>query len=59
MIEEGLKNEYYEASFKDMADHGHLFRAVDTTQWPAIEIDSADDLERARKLEAKNASAQS
>ncbi len=42
-------NEFYEASFKEMIDRGVRFRAVDTTRFPAMEIDSVEDLDRARK----------
>jgi len=45
---ERRENEFYEASFKEMIDNGTKFRAVDTTGFSAMEIDSAEDLERAR-----------
>ena len=48
IVTEGRENEFYEASFKQMIEHGTEFRAVDTTGFSAMEIDSAEDLHRAR-----------
>jgi choline kinase len=45
-----LENEFYEASFRDMILGGASFAAVDTSDCPAMEIDSPEDLERARSL---------
>jgi len=47
--DEGREEEFYEAAFKEMIDRGTRFRAVDTTACPAMEIDSVDDLDRARR----------
>lgn len=48
IVGEGRENEYYEASFKEMSGRGTRFKVVDTSAFPAMEIDSAADLERAR-----------
>lgn len=48
IVAEGRENEFYEASFQDMIDRGLRFMAVDTTRFPAMEIDSPEDLQRAR-----------
>jgi choline kinase len=45
---EGLENEFYEASFKEMIQSGTQFRAVDITEFSTMEIDSAEDLQKAR-----------
>ena len=48
IVHERHENEFYEASFKEMIGQGTKFRAVDVTGFSAMEIDSAEDLERAR-----------
>jgi choline kinase len=48
IVTEGRENEFYEASFKEMIDDGAKYRAVDTTRFAAMEIDSAEDLGKAR-----------
>jgi choline kinase len=48
IVLQGRENEFYEASFKQMVGSGTEFRAVDTTGFPAMEIDSVEDLQRAR-----------
>ena len=48
IVVEKRENEFYEASFRQMIQSGSEFRAVDTTDFPAMEIDSAEDLQRAR-----------
>jgi choline kinase len=50
IVDEKRENEYYEASFKEMVDHGFGFRTVDISSWPATEVDTIEDLERARSL---------
>jgi choline kinase len=45
---EKRENEFYEASFKEMAEGGCRFRVVDVTAWPATEVDTAEDLELVR-----------
>lgn len=44
------KTEYYEAAFQEMIDLGIHIKAVDVSRFPSIEIDSPDDLERARQI---------
>lgn len=44
-------NEYYEASFEEMISDGFPFYAVDTSAYPAMEVDFSEDLEAARKME--------
>jgi len=43
------RTEFYEAAFQEMIDAGTKVNAVDVSQYPAIEIDTLDDLERAEK----------
>lgn len=50
MIKENRINEFYEASFEEMIVQGHDFYACDVTEFPAMEIDFAEDLEKARIL---------
>jgi choline kinase len=49
IVSERCENEFYEASFKQMIGNGTKFRAVDTTAFAAMEIDSVEDLEKARE----------
>jgi choline kinase len=44
------RSEFYEASFQEMIDSGIKFKAVDISQFPVIEIDTAEDLERAQLM---------
>jgi choline kinase len=44
------RSEFYEAAFQVMIDRGISLKAVDVSNYPAIEIDTPPDLERARKL---------
>jgi choline kinase len=53
IIKENRVNEFYEASFQEMIQEGQDFYAVDTSMYPAMEIDFAEDLEQARKLVKK------
>ncbi|HOJ50417.1 MAG TPA: phosphocholine cytidylyltransferase family protein [Spirochaetota bacterium] len=50
IIKEGRVNEFYEASFKEMIDNGFNFYGIDTSEYPAIEIDFVEDLNEASKL---------
>jgi len=52
IVTEKRENEFYEASFREALKMGRSYYAVDTTDCPAIEIDSAEDLEKARGLAA-------
>ena len=49
VVDERRENEFYEASFKEMIEGGLAFHAVDTTPFLAMEIDTIEDLENARK----------
>ena len=44
------RNEFYEASFQAMIDQGMCFKAVDVSSFPAIEIDTPEDLRAAEAL---------
>lgn len=46
------RTEFYEAAFQEAIDGGMKLWAVDVSAFPAIEIDTPDDLERARTLAA-------
>jgi choline kinase len=46
------RNEFYEASFQAMIDQGVRFKAVDVSAFPAIEIDTPEDLRAAEALAA-------
>lgn len=50
IVAEKRENEFYEASFREAIRDGRSYRAVDTSDCPAIEIDSAEDLEKARGM---------
>lgn len=48
MIEtEGLINVFYELAFERLIPQGHRFRAVDTTRFQSMELDTVEDFERA------------
>jgi choline kinase len=57
IVDEKRENEFYEASFREMIKAGRLYLAVDTTDCPAMEIDSAEDLKRAQSLASTGAKA--
>jgi choline kinase len=44
------RTEFYEASFQEMIEGGVQIRAVDTSRYPAVEIDTPEDLEVAEKI---------
>ncbi len=44
------RDEFYEASFQAMIDQGIRFKAVDVSSFPAIEIDTPEDLRAAEAL---------
>lgn len=51
MIEhEGLIDVFYELAFERLIPQGHRFRAVDTTSFFSIELDTVEDFERAKEL---------
>ncbi len=44
------RHEFYESSFQAMIDHGVQFKAVDVSSFPAIEVDTPEDLRAAEAL---------
>ena len=44
------RNEFYEMTFQKMIDEGITFKTVDVSRFPAMEIDTPEDLQRAEKL---------
>ena len=44
------RSEFYEASFQAMIDEGIRFKAVDVSSFPAVEIDTPEDLRAAEAL---------
>ena len=51
MIErEGLIDVFYERAFERLIPQGHCFRAVDTTSFFSIELDTVEDFNRAKEL---------
>jgi choline kinase len=44
------KTEYYETAFQKMIDQGVKLKAIDVSVFPAIEIDTLEDLERAERM---------
>jgi choline kinase len=44
------RQEFYEASFQVMIDQGMRFTAVDVSSFPAVEIDTPEDLRAAEAL---------
>jgi choline kinase len=53
VFEERRENELYEASFQELVDTGTPIYAVDTRHLPCIEIDTLEDLEKAREIAAR------
>jgi choline kinase len=50
-VRDGIgKSEFYEAAFQEMIDNGVILKAVDVSSFPAIEIDTPEDLELAGRL---------
>jgi choline kinase len=50
-VREGMgRTEFYEAAFQEMIDEGVKLKAVDVSAFPAIEIDTPEDLEKAGRL---------
>ena len=50
IIVEKNVNQFYEAAFQELADNGVNIFAVDTTEYICMEIDTAADLDTARKI---------
>jgi choline kinase len=50
MFEEKRVDEYYEASFVELIERGEIVHAVDIGELRCMEIDTLEDLERARQV---------
>lgn len=48
IVKEEIVNEFYEASFQRLFDMGNAMYAVDVSEYVSMEIDTPDDLERAK-----------
>jgi len=44
------RTEFYEASFQEMINYGTQLKAIDVSAFPAIEIDTVEDLQLAERL---------
>ena len=44
------RTEFYEASFQEMINHGTQLKAIDISAFPAIEIDTVEDLQLAERM---------
>jgi choline kinase len=44
------RTEFYEASFQEMINHGIQIKAIDVSAFPAIEIDTVEDLQLAERM---------
>jgi choline kinase len=44
------RNEFYEITFQKMIEEGITFKTVDISLFPAMEIDTREDLQRAERL---------
>jgi choline kinase len=44
------RTEFYEASFQEMINHGTQLKAIDVSAFPAMEIDTVEDLQRAERM---------
>ena len=44
------RNEFYEMTFQKMIEEGIVFKAIDVSMFPAVEIDTREDLQRAEIL---------
>jgi choline kinase len=49
IMNEGIVNEFYEASFQELYDKGNSMYAVDVSEYKCIEIDFPEDLEKAQE----------
>jgi choline kinase len=51
-VRDGMgRSEFYEAAFQEMIDEGVILKAADVSAFPAIEIDTPEDLKIAKRLE--------
>jgi choline kinase len=53
IVREGILDQVFEYSVQEMLEHGVPLYAVDTSEWPSIEMDTPEDYERAKKLIAQ------
>lgn len=53
IIKENILDQVFECSVQEMLEHGVPLYAVDTSEWPSIEMDTPEDYERAQKLIAQ------
>ena len=44
------RTEFYETSFQEMINHGAQLKAIDVSAFPAIEIDTVEDLQLAERM---------
>jgi hypothetical protein len=44
------RTEFYETSFQEMINHGIQLKAIDVSAFPAIEIDTVEDLQFAERM---------
>lgn len=44
------RTEFYEVAFQELIDHGVALSAVDVSAFPAVEIDTPDDLREAQRI---------
>lgn len=49
IVKENSVNEFYEVSFQELYDCGNAMYAVDVSEFRSMEIDTPEDLERAKK----------
>ncbi len=52
IVKEGILDQVFEYSVQEMLEHGALLYAVDTCEWPSIEMDTPEDYERAKQMMA-------
>ncbi len=50
ITQEGLDNIFYECAFERLISQGYSFKAIDTTEYFSIELDTIDDFKRAQAL---------
>jgi len=50
ILKERIVDQVFEYSVQELLDHGVPLYAVDTCEWPSIEMDTPEDYERAKKL---------
>jgi choline kinase len=50
ILKERILDQVFEYSVQELLDHGVPLYAVDTCEWPSIEMDTPEDYQRAKKL---------